>query len=79
MEEKKKKNLKNVFIYLSLIILIAFTIITSIALNYKKNQLDELKEKNDEMNSVLDKEVSNALLQDFEIFSKNIDIFIDKL
>ena len=77
MEEKKKKNLKNILLYCGLGFLIAFTIITSIVINFKQNQYEDLKDKNQEMDNVIDEE-AQLNLGCFQNFSKNLYNFIDK-
>ena len=77
MEEKKKKHLKNIFLYGGLILVIAFTIITSIVVNYQTKKLKDIEEKNDQAEQVVGDEDLNAKLQKNEIFSKNLLNFID--
>lgn len=47
MESEKKNKLKNILIWVGLGALIAFVIITSIALHAKDKKYQELKDKND--------------------------------
>ena len=78
MDGKKKSRIKSVLLYGGLALVIAFTVITSIVLNYKQNQLNDLKDKNEEMDKVLGDDETDAFIKDFEIFSKNLNNFIDK-
>ena len=78
MDEKKKSRIKSILLYSGLALVIAFTVITSIVLNYKQNQLNDLKDKNEEMDKVLGDDETDAFIKDFEIFSKNLNNFIDK-
>ena len=76
MDEKKKNLIKNILIYGGLALLIAFVIITSIVINYKNKELDDLKNKNQHMEEVLSKK--NILNhEENENFSKNLLNFID--
>ena len=77
MDEKKKKLLKNILLYGGLILVIAFTVITSIVVNYKRKQLDELKDKNQQMEDVIGDENLTLKFQKDENFSKNLLNFID--
>ena len=78
VDEKKKSRIKSILLYSGLALVIAFTVITSIVLNYKQNQLNDLKDKNEEMDKVLGDDETDAFIKDFEIFSKNLNNFIDK-
>ena len=77
MDEKKKKLLKNILLYGGLILVIAFNVITSIVVNYKRKKLDELKYKNQQMEDVIGDENLTLKFQKDENFSKNLLNFID--
>jgi len=77
VDEKKKKLLKNILLYGGLILVIAFTVITSIVVNYKRKQLDELKDKNQQMEDVIGDENLTLKFQKDKNFSKNLLNFID--
>ncbi len=56
MEEKKKRKLNNLLMWIGISILVLFVIITSIVINYKQKELNDLKDKNDEIESILPSE-----------------------
>lgn len=76
MDEKKKGLLKNILLYGGLVLVIAFTVITSIVVNYKRQQLKDLKDKNQQVEDALGDE-NLAFQENFENFSKNLLNFID--
>lgn len=49
MEDKKKKRLINILIGVGLCVLILFVVITTIVINYKQQELEEIKDKNDQI------------------------------
>lgn len=54
MEEKKKKKIKTIFLYVGLGLAVLFTIITSIVVNYKRQQLEDLKNKNQQAEELIE-------------------------
>lgn len=59
-------------------LVIAFTLITSIVVNYKKKQLADFNDKNQEIDKVLGDETEDLVdSQENERFSKNLLNFID--
>ena len=77
MDEKKKNLIKNILLYGGLVLVIAITIITSIVLNYKQNQLNDLKDKNEQIEESIGEDKIMVKTEDFENFSKNLYNFID--
>lgn len=77
MNKKNKSRFKNIFLYGGLGLLIAFVVITSIVLNYKNKQLENLNNKNSQMEEVLGDENAQIKLEKDENFSKNLINFID--
>ena len=77
MNEEKKKRLINLLIYGGLIFVIAFSIITSIVVNYKNKELNEIKDKNQQIEDILKEDVSKQVQEKNKIFSKNLLNFID--
>ena len=73
----KKTFLKNTLLYGGLIMLILFTVITCIVVNYKIKQLDDLKDKNQQIEDAVGDEVSALFKEKNKIFSKNLLYFID--
>lgn len=53
MEENKKRNVNNWLIGIGLAILILFVVITSIVINYKQNDYNDIKDKNDQIEEQL--------------------------
>lgn len=49
MQEEKKKKIIKWSCIIGLIVLIAFVVITSIVINYQKQKLDDLKDKNEQV------------------------------
>ena len=47
MEENKKKKLINIALWVGLVVLILFVLITSIIVHSRKTKLDDLNDKND--------------------------------
>jgi len=67
-----KEKLVKILCYLAIALLILFTVITSIVITVKKNDLDKIKDKNDQLENVLvvDNNVSQNSLN---FMLKNID------
>lgn len=76
MDEKKKHFLKNILLYGGLILLVLFTVITSIVLNYKGKQLEDLKDKNQQVEDVIGPNEETPEEKN-KIFSKNLLYFVD--
>lgn len=53
MEENKKRKVNNWLIGIGLAILILFVVITSIVINYKQNDYNDIKDKNDQIEEQL--------------------------
>lgn len=53
MDEQKKQKLNKILLFVGLGLLIVFVVITSIVVNYKKNELENLKKENDKMEETL--------------------------
>lgn len=53
MEENKKRKVNNWLIGIGLAILILFVVITSIVINYKQNEYNDIKDKNDQIEEQL--------------------------
>lgn len=68
---KKGKKI-NISIWVGLSILVLVVIITSIILHFKRQELKEIKDKNEIVTPD-----SNITMQENKIFLKNFEIFID--
>lgn len=68
---KKGKKI-NISIWVGLSILVLVVIITSIILHFKRQELEEIKDKNEIVTPD-----SNITMQENKIFLKNFEIFID--
>lgn len=77
MDEKRKKLLLNILLYGGLVLVILFTVITSIVVNYKQKEFDDLKDKNEHIEDVLGDENAKIKIKKSENFSKNLLNFID--
>ena len=49
MEGKKEKRITNILIGIGLCVLILFVVITTIVIKFKKQELEDLKDKNDQI------------------------------
>ena len=76
MKSQKTNTLKNVLLYCGLALVITITIITAIVVHHQKQKLDDLNDKNQQIEDSLD---NNAeIYKENKIFFKNLLNFIDK-
>lgn len=56
MKDEKKKKIINISLIVGLIVLIAFVIITSIVIHNQNQRYEDLKEDNDHITDIIDKQ-----------------------
>ncbi len=78
MEKEKRKLWTNILLYGGLTLVIAFACITAIVVNWQKRKLDDLNDKNDQIEDALGDEENTMNVKNFSTFSKNLLNFIDK-
>ncbi len=77
MEKGKRKLWTNILLYGGLALVIAFACITAIVVNWQKRKLDDLTDKNDQIEDALGEEENALIIKNFSTFSKNLLNFID--
>ncbi|MBO5022453.1 MAG: hypothetical protein J6C53_03140 [Clostridia bacterium] len=78
MEKERKKSWTNILLYGGLALVIAFAVITGIVVNFQKRKLNDLDDKNNQIEDVLGEEENAMFVKNFSTFSKNLLNFIDK-
>ena len=53
MQDEKKKKLTNILVYIALGVVILFCVITSIILNFKNKEYEDLNNKNEEYEQIV--------------------------
>ena len=76
MKSQKTNTLKNILLYCGLALVITITIITAIVVHHQKKKLDDLNDKNQQIEDSLDN--NTEIYKENKIFFKNLLNFIDK-